>query len=56
MTRKEREFVIKQAIANEELEGLKVSKEAKRISGEYIAGKVSSKQAAKQIRARYGIK
>lgn len=56
MTRKEREFAVKQAIANEELEGLTVSKEAKRIAGEYIAGKVSARQAAKQIRARYGIK
>ena len=56
MTKKERDFAVKQAIANEELEGLKVSKEAKLLAGEYVAGKASIRQAARQIRARYGIK
>lgn len=56
MTRKEREFAVKQAIANEELEGLTVSKEAKQVASNYVAGKISAKQAARQIRARYGIK
>lgn len=56
MTKKEREFAVKQAIANEELEGLKVSAEARHLAGEYIAGKISLRQAAHQIRARYGNK
>lgn len=56
MTKQEREFAVKQAIANEELEGIKVSNEARRLAGEYIAGKASIRQAARQIRARYGIK
>ena len=50
-TRKNR---IKQAIANERLEGLKVSRESKRIANNYVAGKASAKAAAAKIRARYG--
>ena len=46
---------VSQAIANERLEGLKISDNAKKISDEYIAGKVSAKEAAKKIRARYGV-
>lgn len=49
-----RKRIVKQAIANERLEGLKVSKESQKIAGSYIAGKVSAKQAAAKIRARYG--
>jgi len=49
-----RETTVKQAIANEKLEGLKVSRETRRIAGSYIAGKVSAKTAAAKIRARYG--
>lgn len=49
-----REKVVKQAIANEKLEGLKVSRESKSIAATYIAGKASAKAAAAKIRARYG--
>lgn len=49
-----RKRVIKQAIANERLEGLKVSKESRKIADNYIVGKVTAKEAAKKIRARYG--
>lgn len=51
---KKRKNTVKQAIANERLEGLKVSKESKKIADNYITGKVSAKEAAKKIRARYG--
>ncbi len=46
---------VNRAIANERLEGLKVSQESRKIAGEYIAGKASAKQAAAKIRARYGV-
>ena len=50
---KERENTVKQAIANEKLEGLKVSSESRKIADNYIVGKASAKTAAAQIRARY---
>ena len=50
-----RKKIVKQAIANERLEGLKVSKESQKIADNYIAGKVTAKEAAKKIRARYGV-
>lgn len=50
-----RERVVKQAIANEKLEGLKVSREARKIADNYITGKASAKAAAAKIRTRYGI-
>jgi hypothetical protein len=49
-----REKTVKQAIANEKLEGLKVSRESRKIADGYITGKVSAKSAAAKIRARYG--
>jgi hypothetical protein len=49
-----RKTIVKQAIANERLEGLKVSKESQKIANSYVAGKASAKQAAAKIRARYG--
>jgi hypothetical protein len=49
-----REKVVKLAIANEKLEGLKVTSEARRIADNYIVGKASAKQVAAKIRARYG--
>jgi hypothetical protein len=49
-----RENIVKQAVANEKLEGLKVSREARKIADNYVAGKVSAKEAAAKIRARYG--
>lgn len=51
---KEREQSVKQAIANEKLEGLRVSQEARKIADSYIAGKASARSAAAKIRARYG--
>lgn len=52
-TRKEK---VKQAIANEKLEGLKISKNTKKTLDEYIVGKISAKEAAQQVYARYGVK
>ena len=50
-----RKNIVKQAVANERLEGLKVSAESKKIADSYVVGKASAKQAAEKIRARYGI-
>jgi hypothetical protein len=49
-----RKKIVKQAIANEKLEGLKVSLETRKIADSYITGKASAKEAAAKIRARYG--
>ena len=54
LSTQKRKKIVKQAIANEKLEGLKVSKESQKIANSYIAGKASAKQAAAKIRARYG--
>lgn len=43
------------AVANEQLEGLKVSKESRKIADKYIVGKASAKQVSSKIRARYGV-
>lgn len=47
--------VVNRAVANERLEGLKVSKESRKIADNYIVGKASAKQVAKKIRTRYGV-
>lgn len=47
---------VKQAIANEQLEGLSVSKNTRKTLDEYVAGKISAKEAAQQVYARYGVK
>jgi len=47
--------VVNRAIANERLEGLKVSKESRKIADNYIVGKATAKQTAAKIRARYGV-
>lgn len=47
--------MVNQAIANERLEGLEISENAKKITGDYVAGKISLREAAKKIRARYGV-
>ena len=52
---KKRKQVVEQAVANEKLEGLKVSKDTRSIANNYIAGKASAKTVASKIRARYGI-
>jgi hypothetical protein len=49
-----RKKIVKQAVANEKLEGLRVSKESQKIANTYVAGEASAKQAAEKIRARYG--
>ena len=53
-TTQQRKAIVKQAIANQNLEGLPVSRESRKIANEYIAGKITAKQAAAKIRARYG--
>ena len=47
---------VKQAVANENLEGLKISKKTEKTLDEYIAGKISAREAAQQVYARYGVK
>lgn len=54
MPTQKRKNATKQAVANEKLEGLKVSRESRKIAESYIVGKVSAKQVAAKIRARYG--
>jgi hypothetical protein len=49
-----REKTVKQAIANEKLEGLVVSRETRKLADNYITGKASAKAVAAKIRARYG--
>lgn len=46
---------VKQAIANEKLEALSISKNTKKTLDNYIAGKVSAKEAANQVYSRYGV-
>jgi hypothetical protein len=45
---------LNQAVANERLENLKVSKETLKLAGNYVSEKASLKDVSKQIRARYG--
>lgn len=52
---KKRRNIVKQAVANERLEGLKISQESRKIADRYIVGEVSAQEAAKKIRARYGV-
>lgn len=54
-TTKSRKKVVKRAVANEQLEGLEVSRASIKIADNYITGKASAKQAAAKIRARYGV-
>lgn len=51
---KKREKIVNQAVANEKLEGLQVSKEARKIADSYVTGKASAESVAAKIRARYG--
>jgi hypothetical protein len=51
---KNRAAIVNQAIANEKLEGLKVSRETRKIADSYIVGEVPAESAAAKIRARYG--
>lgn len=52
----ERKQKVKQAIANERLEGLKISQHAQKSLNDYIVGKVSADEAAQQVFTRYGAK
>jgi hypothetical protein len=54
-TMDERRERVEQAIANEELEGLTVSAESRRIADRYIVGEISAEQMADMIFKRYGI-
>lgn len=49
-----RKKIVRQAVANERLEGLKVSKETLAIANNYIVGKMTAAEAAAKIRARFG--
>lgn len=52
---KKREKVVRQAVANEQLEDLKVSRESRKIADRYVTGKAPAKAVAAKIRGRYGI-
>lgn len=56
MTRSEREFQVKQAIANQELEGLEVSFATKKLMQKYIDGEITAREALDEIHKRYGLK
>jgi hypothetical protein len=53
---KNKKKALNQAVANEKIEGLKVSAETLTIAGKYVAEKASLKDVSKQIRSRYGVK
>lgn len=55
MTVEERKIAVDQAIANQRLEGGEVSAETRKVMDDYVAGKMSAKEAAEQVYARYGI-
>jgi hypothetical protein len=48
------EKTVKQAVANETLEGLRVSRQTRKIADNYTTGKASAKVVATEIQARYG--
>lgn len=50
-----RQQQVKQAVANQRLEGLVVSEDAKRIADNYVVGKASAQETAQKIRDRFGI-
>lgn len=50
-----RRKIVRQAVANERLEGLKVSKETLAIANNYAVDKMTAKEAAAKIRARFGV-
>ena len=52
---KRRDAHVRQAVANERLEGLEVSAVAQRIADRYVVGEASAKEVASKIRERYGI-
>ena len=54
-TKSKRSAQVKQAVANQRLEGLVVSEDAERIADNYIVGKASAQETAKKIRDRFGI-
>ncbi|HUD07430.1 MAG TPA: antitoxin VbhA family protein [Candidatus Saccharimonadales bacterium] len=54
LSMKKRGNTVKQAIANEKLEGLKVSRKSRKIADNYVTGKATAKSVAAKIRARYG--
>ena len=55
MTAEERKEKVEQAVANERLEGLEISRETREVLDDYIAGKMTAKQAARQVYERYGV-
>ena len=55
MTAEERQKQVDDAIANEKLEGLEVSSHTRKVMDDYVAGKVTAKQAAEQVYSRYGV-
>jgi len=51
----QREYDVRQAIANTRLEGLEVSAEYKRLAGEYVAGEATLADMKGKLAKRYGI-
>ena len=56
METSKRQKKVERAIANERLEGLSVSKYTRKVFNDYVAGKISAKEAAEQVFSRYGVK
>ena len=55
MTAEERKIAVEQEIANQRLEGGEVSAATRKTMDDYIAGKMTAKEAAEQVYARYGL-
>jgi len=55
MTAEQRKTAVEQAIANQRLEGGEVSPETRKVMDDYVAGKMTAKEAAEQVYARYGV-
>ncbi len=55
MTAEERKIAVEQAIANQRLGGGEVSAATRKTMDDYIAGKMTAKEAAEQVYARYGV-
>ena len=56
MSADERKEAVRQAVANEKLEGLKISPSTRRTMDQYASGELSAKEAAEQVYRRYGVK
>lgn len=54
-TIEERRIAVGQAIANQRLEGGEVSATTRKVMDDYIAGKMTAKEAAELVYSNYGV-